>query len=213
MQQSLKVDKGTGLPLGNALRQLSMTQLECFRPIAFSINREFNKISASESIAEGTYRIASNLGKYHFELKDQSFASNIVKEQYTFTGILKPQNMESNHFNIHGNDANLITCLDGSPVQLTVIYRKGNNAYDTSENSQFLVDHGLLPKEFFVMSSRHTNVRNFSFSVSDTSTSKEDLVLTIESDHGDESALLADALKTLKHLVDSAYGSFTANQP
>jgi DNA-directed RNA polymerase alpha subunit len=197
------MDKGTALPIGNALRHIAMSRLPCWRPIAIGLNRNFNTIHASSNIVEDTFRIASSFSKFQYSLKTQTSAT-FLKEKFTFYSRFTKDDFKSEFFNvIGGENIPLITCLDSEKVELTIIYRFGVGSYSTMDNSQFILDNGDIPEHYFVMSSRHTEISKFSFDVVEDSTFSENLDILIESEVRQESVILQEAVNSLKEAINS----------
>lgn len=210
MQISFDVEKGTGITLGNALRQLCMSRLGCWAPVAFSLNRDISLISASSDIVQDTYRIMANLSKLQISPKFTDINEEMVSETFKFFGTLKPGNMGSELFSISGSDEALITSVGGGEVELRVLYRYGSGAFKSSENANFLQENGEDPKSYFVMASRHTNVKTFTYNVLVGSSSKEKLVLDVVSTNGNESEIVFETIKTLEGLVGMLKSEFSA---
>lgn len=211
MKKILTVPKGTGTVIGNTLRQLSLTQLECYRPIAFSLNRDFNKIDASNSIVESTLSIASNLTDMVFISKEGVNTAEKVTETYDFLGVLKPENMASESFIVHGAEGALVSCLDGSSVELKVIYRKGNASFTSLENRRFISETGEDPDEYIHLASRHTLLTSFTFAVAPSPSGQEEsLTLELNSKHADEATLLDSVFETWGRINSAAMNSYSA---
>jgi DNA-directed RNA polymerase alpha subunit len=209
VQASFMLDKGTGLSLGTALRHIALHKIPFWRPIAFSLNRKINVIDAGSSIVEDAWKIMSGIRELRY-ITNVATSEDMLVERYRFTGSLKASDLKSNYFQILGEDYPLITCLDDSPVELTVVYRNGNGLYDEKENAQFLADRGRSAQDYFVMSSRHTDVRSFTFEVKE-GTVDENLIVDLSSDVQDESKILSQTLKILRNAVIGMDNSFAGN--
>jgi DNA-directed RNA polymerase alpha subunit len=212
MELELKLPKGNALPLGNALRQMAMSRLPAWRPVAFSLNRKINILHATSDIVEDSTTIQSNLSEFKF-IPKIPLTGVFLKERFTFNRALRAADMKSDYFNIVGGDFNLITSLDDREVALTVIYRFGYGSLSVMENSEFLASNMEKVDDYVTITSRHTNVNNFSFNVVDSSLQEEKLVIVIESDTADEVEILQDSLKCLKDSVVSLESMIKEKHP
>lgn len=201
MNVRFKLDKGTALPIGNALRHLAMSKLPAWRPIAIGLNRKFNTIHATSNIVEDTFRIASNFSKFQYSAKSD-FSQSFLKERFSFTNSFSKKDFTSEFFDVLGEEVPLITSLDNEPVELTILYRKGIGIYSSMDNSQFILDNGEIPENYFVMSSRHTEISRFTYNVSEDSSFTENLDILIESETRSGEDLLEEAVEALKQAVN-----------
>lgn len=195
---------GTSLPLANGLRQIAMSEVPCWRPVAFSLNREFNKMYASGGIIEKPFRIGSNLASCTFTPKGE-LTGNILVETVSFTRELEPSKVSQENFNVLGKGYPLVTSSEDTPVEFTVVYRYGAGAFDSSQNEKFLIEKGLSPKDYQTIASRHTTIAVMTYDIEEVSESEERLSISIESDAGDESEVLVQASILYQESMSKAF--------
>src|SRR5690606_36904309 len=126
-----------------------------------------------------------------------------IKEKFVFTEKLTSHGLNSEFFKLIGEDFPIITSLDSVPIELTILFRKGIGLYDSMSNSQFIMDKGEIPEDYFVMSSRHTDISSFTFQVSEDSSFLENLDVQVESQSRSGEELLEEAISALKNAVNS----------
>ena len=196
MKLDVVLPKGTGMALGNSLRQTAMARLPAWRPIGIALNREHNILHATSDIPQDMYAVMASITDLTFIPKD-SVEGEFLLEQFTFVGELRASSMVSEYFSLTGHDNLIISSLENNPITMTVYYRYGVGEINVSENSEFLEECGHRPKDIMVFNSRHTNVDNFTFDVKPTSLMDETLSLTIVSQSTDEHQILNDTINTL----------------
>lgn len=202
MKIEVRLPKGNGLSIGNSLRQMAMSRLPAWRPIAISLNRKLNILHATDEIVEDVYSIMSAVTSLKYTQKKE-ISGDFIKERFSFVGSLRTSGLVSENFDIAGEDQSLITSLDDREVSLTIVYRFARGDMDQLSNSEFLKSQGERNEDYLVMNSRHTNVNNFSFDVLDLSLEDEKLLIDIQSDTEDERKILIESIKCLKEAVNS----------
>lgn len=197
MEFKVKMKKGDALPVANSLRQMAMGKLPAWRPIAFSLDREFNNLRISSDIVEDIVKIVGNLGSLTYIPKAEH-AGDFLKEKHTFRGQLRTSTLQSQYFNVVGQDNSLLTSLNDRDVVFTIIYRKASGMMTEGDNADFLVSNGEIKSNYMVMNSRHTDVDNFSYDIADSSLEEETLVFTVNSDTSDGKKILLDAIACMR---------------
>lgn len=196
MKLAINVPKGNALPIGNSIRQMGLARSPSWRPVAFSLDRNFNMLNATPEVVEDMISAMSNITSLVFTPK-RELTGEFLKESFTFTGSLSKENMVSQYFDISGLEGNLLTVLDEQPATLTIIYRYSVGLHSSLENTDFITRNHESPAQFKALSSRHSGVDEFTFDVSESSLEEEKLIITINSEVGDERDLLNESVKMM----------------
>lgn len=212
MEVQLKLPKGISLPIGNAMRQIAMSRLPAWRPIAIALDREFNTLHSTADIPEDIPSVMASITPLLFIPKHE-IQGEFLKEKFTFKKVLRTSDLNSEHFTITGEDNVILTCLNEDEVTLTIIYRYASGGMNYSDNVEFIGNHGERADSYMVFNSRHTDIRNFSFDIREASLLYEVLELKVESDTRNESDILNETLDILKRNVEEVQNILKTHDP
>ena len=84
------VPKGYGNILANFIRQLLLTKVETWRPVAFKIDETANVVSAGAEIIEDSVEIINNLNDYLYDIDcdDDVFVFSATVKNLTTDDLL-----------------------------------------------------------------------------------------------------------------------------
>ena len=173
----ITLPKGEGQPIGQFLRQLGLTKLSSWRPIAYSLNiSDTNALHSSGNIVQSMLDFSSNLSllEYSSDVK-----GTILSEQYTFNGSLTSDDLKGKKISCVTKGVKLLDNLSKETVTLQVYYRYGYGKYNTSQNLAFIQDACLFKQDLKILSSLHSPLATFTFKVNELDLDEEELIMTI----------------------------------
>jgi hypothetical protein len=212
MKLEVRLPKGVGVAVGNALRQIAMSRLSAWVPIAISLDRKFNTVHTTAEIPEDMPSIMAGVTSLRY-VPTEGLEGNFIKEKFTFTKSLRSSEMMSDNFVVSGPDSVIMTSLEDRAVTLTIVFRKASGEMDHASNADFLIESGERREDYMVFNSRHTNVRNFTFDIKEASLLDEWLILCVDSDTADEMSLLEDSLSLLLKNVSMVQSRISQKDP
>lgn len=152
-----EIEKGLGLQTANYIRQLLLTQVPTWRPIAFSVGANSNVVFAGENVLEDSVEISTNICKYHYNIEEESdyFTISVSSNEIKINDL---ENKSTITIMDKDNDSILHT-IDQAAT-LTIYFRKAIGAKSYNENQLFLCSHGIEANGVIIMNSRHCNYEN-----------------------------------------------------
>lgn len=201
----LTCKKGQGNAIGYFLRQLVLTSVECWRPIAFIIeNRKTNTLYSEGDIVEDMLEVQKNLSDLVYICDDDSI--DFVEETYTFENVLTSNDLAKGSIvkaKIKDNEnKNIITCTNSSEVQIKIIFRKTAGVCSMDDNFNFIEEHHTVTPDTNVLNSLHSIVKRFAFSVQEKA-NKEEIDISMESLVSDEKDILVKCISEAKTILGS----------
>lgn len=161
----IKTLSGMGMTLGNVLRKVALTQLDSWRPVAFSVGTNSNVITAGDNVVEDMVEFASSLSKMHFTVDTDKPAYVLTFD----TSCLKVSDFETDKVHVFSNDDREILHTVSGTTTVTVFLRNGKGSYSAKENEKFLKDSpdtaGLCNNAVEYLNSRHCDIERPGFSV------------------------------------------------
>lgn len=171
---TFEIKKGCGMQTANYLRQLLLTRVPTWRPIAFSVGNNSNVITAGDNVLEDTVEISTNLCRYHYDIDSN-------EDLYKLT-------LSSSCINIDDLNTEKVTVLDADNsdiihalnqnITLIVYFRRDNGTVLIEQNQAYLQRDGINADNKIIMNSRHCNFENVSINVID----KDDLTEIVSVD-------------------------------
>lgn len=185
--------KGEARPIGQLLRQITMTRLNSWRPIGFVLLKRNTNILYSEgTVVQDMVELSLNLAELEFknknDLSDSLDGKDFTWETYTFRNELTSdylrigENMECLTPNVQ-----LLNTTNDEEYQIKVYFRKGCGSYSVNDNLNFLQSKLHSVDEIKVMTSVHSVVNTFTFTTEEQNLSEE--ILKIKLDTKSEDAL------------------------
>lgn len=187
--------KGQGNALGYFLRQLVLTSVKCWRPIAFVIeNRKTNTLYSEGDIIEDMLEVQKNLADLIY-VGDDSL--DFVEETYTFKGKLTSDDLANGSVvkAISKDRKDIITCSNDSPVSVKVFFRNTAGVCSMDDNFNFIEEHQQVTSDTNVLNSLHSIVKKFAFSVSEKANNTEEVNINMESLTSDEKSILIQCIE------------------
>lgn len=202
----LTCKKGQGNAIGYFLRQLVLTSVECWRPVAFIIeNRKTNILYSEGDIVEDMLEVQKNLADLVYVCDDDSI--DFFEETYTFTNALTVNDLANGSVvkaQLNGNDnKNVITCTNSSEVQMKIIFRKTAGVCSMDDNFNFIEQHHSVTSDTNVLNSIHSIVKRFAFSIQEKANNTEEINITMESLIPNEKGILIQCIEEAKEILSS----------
>lgn len=175
----IKVPRGQGLYVVNALRQMIYTRRCVLRPIAFSVGNS-NVLSAGNTVVEDMVSFSTAISKVNYACKSANEPDGtVIKSVHTCDGVLRISDLITDSIDVLGlaEDKEILHTIraDGNnnaSVPVVIFYRMSCGMYTAEENLYFLknvkdnnaqfVDN---PDSYTYLSSRHVDVDNFTYSI------------------------------------------------
>lgn len=194
----IRVPRGQGLYVVNALRQMIYTRRCVLRPIAFSVGNS-NVLSAGNTVVEDMVAFSTSISKLNYVCaKQHEPEGSVIKSVHVCDGILHVSDLNTDDVKILGLDddkeiLHTIKTEDNSnaSVVVTIFYRMGCGMYTAEENLHFLnnvkgedahfVDN---PDNYTYFSSRHVDIDKFTYTIEQLPS--EDLVRVNASTFSDQ---------------------------
>lgn len=223
-------DKGAGKVLCNTLRQIALTKRYVVRPIAFKVGDSSNILSAGNLVIEDMIEFSSSLTGLDYELNrpiTQEDHNRIIECNYNCTGVLTVRDLSQGEIVVTSEDKlndeilHLVQLSGGTKASttVTVFYRIAEGAADKNDNEYFLSKElsGTLingsdgiDNSIVILSSRHTDVASFAYTISQTSLDHDSVQCKIETlNSTSEKDVLIDACDTLGSLLASVKAQTT----
>ncbi len=175
----IKVPRGQGLYIINALRQMIYTQRCVLRPIAFSVGNS-NVLSAGNTVVEDMISFSTAISKLNYVCKGiNEPEGTIIKSTHVCDSVLRTSDLVTESIDVLGlaDDKEILHTIrtDGNAnasVPVTIFYRMGCGMYTAEENLYFLKNakgddaHFIdNPDKYTYFSSRHVDVDKFTYSI------------------------------------------------
>ena len=185
--------KGEGQPIGQFLRQLALTKLPSWRPIAYSLNvSNTNALHSSGNIVQSMLDFSSNLSLLEYQ---SDAKGSIITEQYTFSGALTSDDLKGKRIKCVTPGVKLIDNLSNEPVTLQIYFRYGYGKYNPSQNLAFIQDAFLFKPDMKILSSLHSPLSTFTFKVNELNLDEEELVMNITGKQDNSLECLKETVK------------------
>lgn len=200
-----KVRKGCGGIVANAIRQIALTELNCLRPIAVKVGNDSNVISAGPHVLEDMIQVCSNLNALGYVCNNEK---EVIEFRTVVTGTLMASELKSDEFSVvlpNGQDLELMHVLNDS-IELIVYFKNSHGVCGKDDNVYSLTQAGYDTDKLVVINSRHTDVENFSYVISDdTDVDTDSIDFSISSRISDkldfEEKVLEDSIQILEEIL------------
>lgn len=154
----IRLKKTIGYAVVNLIRQVVMTDIPEYRPVAFRVGENSNVLHISDSVEEDMTEFISKFWSGDFvSLSNEE----IIRETFTCNKVFSLSDVKTSNIVFSGEDKEILHSL--SPVDIEVIFRYGTGNYSSEENEAYLTNKGIDTSKFVCISSRHCLVKNFSF--------------------------------------------------
>lgn len=201
-----RIRKGCAGIVANVIRQIALTELKSLRPIAIRVGNESNVISAGNSVLEDMLQICSSLNVLGYT---SNSSAEILEFRTVVTGTLMASQLQSDEFSVvlpDGRDVEIMHVLNDS-VEVVIYFKNCNGVCTKDDNIYTLTKEGFNTDKLVVVNSRHTDITNFSYSISDDTDNATDLVdFSIESRISNKAdfqkELFNHSVEILKEILD-----------
>lgn len=166
----MKTLSSMGALIGNVIRKIALTQLDSWRPVAFSIGTNSNVISAGSNVYEDTVEFSSSLTSIHFTVNEDSTAKVITLN----TSCLQVADLETANVKVFTREEKdlskeILHTINGN-INLTIFLRNGKGSYTAKENEKFLRESpetsAQITNAVVYLNSRHCDILDPGFDVS-----------------------------------------------
>lgn len=192
------VRKGVAEPVSATLRQIALQLVDSWKPIGFSMNVDFNLMSAPV-IVEDTYRVISNLSDLVYVPKDNIGQTDMIIETIKFTGqlFLGGDGAQLTHFDVQRTEYPVITSLSQDVLELTIVYRKGTGMYTAEDNKEFVTQRVQNSTKFLCVASRHSDLTRFDYRITPKS-GVDEILFTLDSKVGNEEEIIQKSFEVIR---------------
>lgn len=177
------VPKGYGNILANFIRQLLLTKVETWRPVAFKIDETANVVSAGAEIIEDSVEIINNLNDYLYDI-------DCDDDVFVFSAIVKNLTTDDlSHGAIHIlNATNTATIFQSLHQEVTVkiYFRKAVGSLYQEQNLFFLEQEKNViesANNVVIFNSRHTNFSTVSALSEEYSDHEDQITLDVNANY------------------------------
>lgn len=184
----LIVRKGCATVIANVVRQIALTQIKSLRPIAIKINFA-NVISAGDSVLEDMIQICSNLNSLHYI---NTSGTDFVKFSCNVSSVLKASDLRNADLEVALNksiNSELIHVLNDN-IPVTIYFRYANGVATRDDNVFFLEQNNVDTSDLVVINSRHTDIINFSYTITELDRYNDLINFSVESNISDDQEFL-----------------------
>lgn len=184
----LIVRKGCATVIANVVRQIALTQIKSLRPIAIKINFA-NVISAGDSVLEDMIQICSNLNSLHYI---NTSGTDFVKFSCNISSVLKASDLRNADLEVALNksiNSELIHVLNDN-IPVTIYFRYANGVATRDDNVFFLEQNNVDTSDLVVINSRHTDIINFSYTITELDRYNDLINFSVESNISDDQEFL-----------------------
>lgn len=184
----LMVRKGCATVIANVVRQIALTQIKSLRPIAIKINFA-NVISAGDSVLEDMIQICSNLNSLHYI---NTRGTDFVKFSCNVSSVLKASDLRNADLEVALNksiNSELIHVLNDN-IPVTIYFRYANGVATRDDNVFFLEQNNVDTSDLVVINSRHTDIINFSYTITELDRDNDLINFSVESSISDDQEFL-----------------------
>lgn len=198
-KMKLVLEKGMAESYAMGIRQVALQSLPSWRPIAFSLGRRITYLQAAGDIITSPMTISTDLADCTYTPKFKDIGKDYIVDTVKFKKNLFAKDLTSDNFHVVGKSGAIISALDSEDgsdeeIEFSVVYRLGIAYYTSAQNTTFLKNIGLSPREYLASSSRHTNIVAFTYSIDEISEKEEALTFSLKSDIGNEAEALIAAI-------------------
>lgn len=177
------VPKGYGNILANFIRQLLLTKVETWRPVAFKIDETANVVSAGAEIIEDSVEITNNLNDYLYDI-------DCDDDVFVFSATVKNLTTDDlSHGAIHIlNATNTATIFQSLHQEVTVkiYFRKAVGSLYQEQNLFFLEQEKNViesANNVVIFNSRHTNFSTVSALSEEYSDHEDQITLDVNANY------------------------------
>ena len=202
----LTVRKGCAGIIANVVRQIALTQIKSLRPIAIKINFA-NVISAGDSVLEDMIQICSNLNSLHYV---NTSGTDFVEFSCNVSNVLKASDLHNTHLDVALNKSTnreLMHVLNDN-VPVTIYFRYDNGVISRDDNVFFLEQNKVDTSDLVVVNSRHTDIINFSYTITELDRDNDLINFFVESGISDEQEFLDDIVTQSINIIHDILPKF-----
>ena len=203
-----KVRKGCAGIIANAVRQIALSSLKSLRPIAIKVGNECNVISAGSSVLEDMIQISSNLNSLGYKCKSDG---EIFTFRTVVTGTLKASEIKSDDFEVvlpDGKDVDILHVLNDN-VEVVIYFRNASGVGSKDDNLYALAKTDIPTDKLVVTNSRHTDITNFSYTISEDTDDLTDAIdFEIESRISNSLEYQEEILKSSAKIINEILSEF-----
>lgn len=185
--------KGEARPIGQLLRQITMTRLNSWRPIGFVLTKHnarttskntTNILYSDGTVVQDMVELSLNLAELEFrninDSSDSLDGKDFISETYTFRNeLMSNALMSGTNMECLTPGVQLLNILNSDEYSLKVYFRKGCGSYSVNDNLNFLQSKLRSIDEIKVMTSVHSVVNTFTFMTEEQNLSEEVLKINL----------------------------------
>lgn len=177
------VPKGYGNILANFIRQLLLTKVETWRPVAFKIDETANVVSAGAEIIEDSVEIINNLNDYLYDIDcdDDVFVFSATVKNLTTDNL----SQGAIHILNATNTATIFQSLH-QEVTVKIYFRKAVGSLYQEQNLFFLEQEKNViesANNVVIFNSRHTNFSTVSALSEEYSDHEDQITLDVNANY------------------------------
>lgn len=176
---TFEIKKGYGMQTANYLRQLLLTRVPTWRPIAFSVGNNSNVVTAGDNVLEDTVEISTNLCRYHYDIdSDEDLYKLTLSDK-----CININNLNTDKVTVLDADSSEIIHALNQNITLTIYFRRDSGIVFVEQNQAYLQRDGINADNKIIMNSRHCNFENVIINVTEKDDVTEIVSINIDASY------------------------------
>lgn len=152
----IAINKNYSTAVLNFIRCIGLTMTKEIRPIGFSVGTSSTVIEIGDNVEEDMTEFTNNVSSCKFRSDSEE---ELLVWTGTFNSVLNSTDIKGDVVSL--NNKELLHSL--GPETVTIYFRNSNGMYTGDENREFLASQGVNLDRVMTISSRHSQIDNYTF--------------------------------------------------